>query len=197
MSKINEKSSDVKDFKSDYVQLQLERYDGMDPDAQRDFIEDVLEKREKLKRQKWGLRQQVDNLKVRFNREMLNRYPQVVAKYALEIVIWEIILHESMKECEKWAKSEKKKVFEFLYMTTAEKLGHRFGLSYYRSRQVMSRLERMGAWQKVNTLPGNVGVYSLGKRWRNDANKLVDSVLFRLKNQKTKQFFDREMRKIR
>ena len=50
MSKIDEKASDVKDFKSDYVQLQVERYDGMDPDAQRDFIEDVLEKREKLKK---------------------------------------------------------------------------------------------------------------------------------------------------
>jgi hypothetical protein len=196
MSKINEKAYDLKEFKTDYIQLQLEIYDGKGPQAQRKFFGDALEEIEVLKRQKWGLRQKVDNLRLRFNREMFNRYPQVVAKYSREIVIWEIILYESMKECEKWAKKEKKKVFEFLYTTTAEKLGDRFGLSYYRSRQVMSRLEEMGAWQKVDTLPSNVGVYSLGKRWRNDANILVDSVLFRLKNPKTKQFFYREMRKI-
>lgn len=186
------KDSDPPPRQLDYSQNLLEVYDGVDIEDQRGIYERALKDLEELKRKNWKLRERVFNLKLRFNRQMLNRYPEVVAEYALEIMIWEIILHEAMVKGRRQAKKEGRKEFEFLYETDAKQFGQRFGLSYYKALKVMKQLVDMGAWEVIESKRNKVRVFYLGEKWINDSRYPVDLVLFRLKNPNTKAFLESE-----
>lgn len=197
MSKIDEKASDVKHFRTDYIQRQLDFYDGLEPEKQKELFEVALEEIERLRKKYWGRGERIENLKLRFNREMLSRYPEVVTKYAQEIMIWEMILHEAMAQGRRRAKKQGRKEFEFLYETDGKQFAKAFSVSYYKALQVMKRLERMGAWETIDRRRDRCCVFYLGERWANDAGYPVNFVLFRLRNPNTKAFFDKEQERIK